>query len=115
MSKIDLRDLEKISADIADNLLTKASTLEHFDNVPEQCVPVPQTKSAPISPPVDNSIRARARPLESQAAGSRAPTSVATPSTPGTFNIVGLNVPMKTLYLFIVLLVVGVILFFKSK
>ena len=110
MSKIELGDLEKTSAEIADMLTNKPVFDNTEDAEPELKEPaVPKTKivrhvafKKPISPPAASNNEVE-RTVRTKADNS---------SRTDCFSVAGFNVPKHTLYLLVVLTILGVAIFY---
>lgn len=114
--KINSDDLEKISVEIADDLLNKERTFEHMDEIVEAPVVAPKIKTelpktlVPATTSVDHQ-RQKARVTFQKPTHN----AVSTQPTIEAFSIAGVDLPKQTCYLVIVLIVIGAILFYKKK
>lgn len=107
MSKVDFDDLKKASAEIADNLMNKQTSFDNIEEVVDQQFQLPkQVKQIrrvnfPI-PKVPSDVPAPVQPLPN--------------NTTSDFIALGsLNVPKPTLFLAVVLLAIGVALWFMTN
>ena len=113
MSKIELGDLEKTSAEIADMLTNKQVFDNTEDAEPELKEPaIQKTKivrhvgfKKPISPPAAAPNNETERMVRGKTDNS---------SKTDCFSVAGFNVPKHTLYLLVVLTILGVAIFYMT-
>ena len=121
MSKIDLCDLERTSVEIIDNLLNKNPILENLEeladvqipetkvNIPKQIPQVQQVASGPNVETLKQRPRVsfQQKPTESVQAASSTNIDM--------FSIGGFNLPKQTLFLIIILILIGIAMFYKTS
>jgi hypothetical protein len=112
MSKIDIDDLKKTSAEMAGNLTNKPSG---FDNI-EEVVNIEEGVSSSIVAPKQPVRRVNFKkvPVESNVSPSSVTLSKEV-STADFFTIGSLNIPKPTLFLAVILLAVGIALWFMTN
>jgi hypothetical protein len=109
MSKIDIDDLRKTSAEIAGTLTDKPTG---FNNI-EEIVNIEEiSQSASIPKPIRR-VNYKKVPVENSVSVSS--VSQAEISAKDCFMIGSLNVPKPTLFLAVILLVIGIVIWFMTK
>ena len=105
MANIEIDDLKKTSADIAENLMNKKPTFENIEEIVDQFPK--QIKRVNFQKPTVESVIT---------VPSVQPTIVSSDiNTTDFFSIGSLNVPKQTLFLAIILIVVGIVLWFMTN